>query len=258
MRSDSCCRIQLEIVKCISEEEYLKKGMDCMASSKVTVRPLSSNILPLKKPLWAKKREAKMAEAHDAEAEENACTPNTLPRGQAPAHASRAGGVNMCIDPSREGAYLLNGHKEAEHQVCVDPFIGIKLKPHQVEGVKFMYGNLTKNLEQPSKSRLSDSNEVQGCILADEMGLGKTIQTIALMWTVLKQSPVSKTSPLVRKCVVVCPSSLVFNWQNECKHWLGDQRLQTLAVVKGGKMAQDTVDEFVLGGVKPVLMCTAV
>jgi SNF2 family DNA or RNA helicase len=34
-------------------------------------------------------------------------------------------------------------------------------------------------------------------LLADEMGLGKTIQTIALMWTVLKQSPVSFTNCLL-------------------------------------------------------------
>jgi len=93
---------------------------------------------------------------------------------------------------------------------------------------------------------------VQGCILADEMGLG--IQTVALMWTVLKQSPVSSTFPLVRKCVVVCPSSLVFNWQAEIKRWLGDQRLQCLAVLKGGKGAADIVEEFCQGNVKPVLI----
>jgi len=34
-------------------------------------------------------------------------------------------------------------------------------------------------------------------VLADEMGLGKTIQAIALMWTVLKQSPVSLANCLL-------------------------------------------------------------
>lgn len=254
-------RCQLEIVKKITEEEYFQKGLDCMASGKSAERQSRGNDpghLPLKKPLWQKKKEAKMEAAaiRMEEEEEKTETPSTLPRGQASFYSSRASAsANMTIDSSRPGAHLLNSHREGEHQVSVDPFIGIKLKPHQVEGVRFMYRNITKNLRQTSRSNLPDSNEIQGCILADEMGLGKTVQTIALMWTCLKQSPVSKTSPLVRKCVVVCPSSLVFNWQNECRHWLGDQRLQTLAVVKGGKSASDTVDEFVLGAVKPVHKC---
>lgn len=53
-----------------------------------------------------------------------------------------------------------------------------------------------------------------GCIMADEMGLGKTLQCIALMWTLLKQSPRSG-KPTIEKCIIACPSSLVKNWANE-------------------------------------------
>lgn len=53
-----------------------------------------------------------------------------------------------------------------------------------------------------------------GCIMADEMGLGKTLQCIALLWTLLKQSP-RAGKPSIEKCIVVCPSSLVRNWANE-------------------------------------------
>ena len=42
--------------------------------------------------------------------------------------------------------------------------------------------------------------------LQDEMGLGKTLSSIALIWTALKQGP--RGLPLVKKAVVVCPSSL--------------------------------------------------
>jgi SNF2 family DNA or RNA helicase len=49
-----------------------------------------------------------------------------------------------------------------------------------------------------------------GACLADDMGLGKTIQTIAyLCWS---NSETAKT-----KHLIVCPSSLLFNWQKELK-----------------------------------------
>lgn len=53
-----------------------------------------------------------------------------------------------------------------------------------------------------------------GCIMADEMGLGKTLQCIALLWTLLKQSP-KAGKPAIEKCIIACPSSLVKNWANE-------------------------------------------
>lgn len=53
-----------------------------------------------------------------------------------------------------------------------------------------------------------------GCIMADEMGLGKTLQCIALLWTLLKQSP-RAGKPTIEKCIIACPSSLVKNWANE-------------------------------------------
>lgn len=50
--------------------------------------------------------------------------------------------------------------------------------------------------------------------MADGMGLGKTLQTVALLWTLLKQSP-RASKPTVEKCIIACPSSLVKNWANE-------------------------------------------
>jgi len=48
-----------------------------------------------------------------------------------------------------------------------------------------------------------------GGILADEMGLGKTLQTLALLRHVRQSSP--ETAPML----IVCPTSLVFNWVAE-------------------------------------------
>jgi superfamily II DNA or RNA helicase len=50
-----------------------------------------------------------------------------------------------------------------------------------------------------------------GGILADEMGLGKTLQTLAFLRFVRQQNPAG--APML----IVCPTSLVFNWVAEAK-----------------------------------------
>ncbi|KAM6500450.1 DNA repair protein, SNF2 family [Amanita muscaria] len=109
--------------------------------------------------------------------------------------------------------------------VVIDPRLGKVLRPHQVEGVKFLYKCTTGMVEERQ----------YGCIMADEMGLGKTLQCITLMWTLLKQSP-HPGKPTIEKCIIACPSSLVKNWANELVKWLGNDALTPLAVDgKGGK-----------------------
>ncbi|XP_062411611.1 DNA repair and recombination protein RAD54-like [Sardina pilchardus] len=106
--------------------------------------------------------------------------------------------------------------------VVVDPVLGKVLRPHQREGVKFLWDCVTGR-------RIPDSF---GCIMADEMGLGKTLQCITLMWTLLRQSPDCK--PEIDKVIVVSPSSLVRNWYNEVGKWLGG-RVTPLAIDGGSK-----------------------
>lgn len=92
-----------------------------------------------------------------------------------------------------------------------------------------------------------------GCIMADEMGLGKTLQCIALLWTLIKQSP-RPSKPTIEKCIIACPSSLVKNWANElgkCKKiwpreqllylpvkWLGKDAVSALAIDGKGTKAE--------------------
>jgi DNA repair and recombination protein RAD54 and RAD54-like protein len=53
------------------------------------------------------------------------------------------------------------------------------------------------------------------------MGLGKTLQGVALMWTLLKNGhEVLGGSPVCKRAMIVCPTSLVSNWDCECKKWL--------------------------------------
>ncbi len=55
-----------------------------------------------------------------------------------------------------------------------------------------------------------------GGILADDMGLGKTIQLLAVILDYVQNEKNSKPS------IVVCPSSLSLNWQNEIKKFTPD------------------------------------
>ncbi|KAI9809610.1 MAG: DNA repair protein rhp54 [Sarcosagium campestre] len=103
--------------------------------------------------------------------------------------------------------------------VVIDPRLAKVLRPHQVEGVKFLYRCTTGLLDK----------NANGCIMADEMGLGKTLQCIALMWTLLKQSP-NPGKATIQKCVIACPSSLVRNWANELVKWLGKDAITPFAI----------------------------
>ncbi len=60
-----------------------------------------------------------------------------------------------------------------------------------------------------------------GGILADDMGLGKTIQVIALLLVEAQEHPQSQS-------LIVCPASLVYNWENELKRFAPDLTVQTV------------------------------
>lgn len=115
--------------------------------------------------------------------------------------------------------------------VVVDPNLSDKLRPHQREGVKFMYDSVTGVLIP----------DMFGCIMADGMGLGKTFQCITLMQTLLEQGP--ECEPLIENAILAVPSSLVRNWANEIKKWLGD-KLNSLVIDNGTKAEIDKNIEY--------------
>ncbi len=106
----------------------------------------------------------------------------------------------------------MEGGDDPPHSVSVDPRLCKFLRPHQREGVQFMY-------ECVMGARDFDGS---GCILADDMGLGKTLQSIAVMWTLLTQGQ-EKGMPTAKRCIVVCPTSLVKNWESEIIKWLNGE-----------------------------------
>ncbi|KAK3091297.1 hypothetical protein FSP39_018741 [Pinctada imbricata] len=168
-----------------------------------------------------------------------------IPNYKGSAFASRVLGIRRqgsrqpLHDPCEEGALILYSPPElSAHEqlkidlekqpvfVVVDPILTKVLRPHQREGVKFMYDCVTGQ-------QIEDN---YGCIMADEMGLGKTLQCITLMWTLLRQSP--DCCPLIDKAVVVSPSSLVKNWYNEISKWLSG-KVNAIAIDSGTKKEID-------------------
>lgn len=110
--------------------------------------------------------------------------------------------------------------------VVVDPTLSKILRPHQREGVKFLYECVVGNKIENNF----------GCIMADEMGLGKTLQCITLLWTILRQS--SSGNPEISKAIIVTPASLVKNWDKEIDKWLKG-RVNALAIDGGSKKEID-------------------
>lgn len=141
-------------------------------------------------------------------------------------------------DPNLPGALIMkrpDGVPKGKQvvDVVLDPILGRNLREHQREGVKFLY-------ECVMGMR---SFNGEGAILADEMGLGKTLQTIALIWTLLKQNPIHGSPPVIKKAMIVCPVTLINNWRKEFRKWLGNERLGVL--VFDGKKTRLT--DFTMG-----------
>ncbi|KAL9415141.1 hypothetical protein AB3S75_043420 [Citrus x aurantiifolia] len=124
-------------------------------------------------------------------------------------------------EPQNDGSNLV--------PITVDPLLVRFLRPHQREGVQFMFECV---------SGLLNAAGIHGCILADDMGLGKTLQSIALLYTLLCQGFDGK--PMVKKAIIVTPTSLVSNWEAEIKKWVGG-RVQLIA------LCESTRDDVVSG-----------
>jgi superfamily II DNA or RNA helicase len=77
-------------------------------------------------------------------------------------------------------------------------------------------------------------------LLGDDMGLGKTIQAIAATEILARHFGVSKV-------LVICPTSLKYQWQSEIARFSGRQGKNAARVINGGRMQRQQdydVDDF--------------
>ncbi|XP_067295262.1 transcriptional regulator ATRX-like isoform X3 [Pseudorasbora parva] len=146
----------------------------------------------------------------------------------------------------RQATPLVLEQDDVMHKPMVQVHMGFlnKLKPHQREGVRFMWDCCCESV-QSVKSSLGS-----GCILAHCMGLGKTFQVIVFLHTVL----LCKELPMTR-ALVVCPLNTVLNWKSEFDQWqrgLRPHRLRVaeLATVKSVAVRVELLNDwFTNGGV---------
>ncbi len=92
------------------------------------------------------------------------------------------------------------------------------LRDYQLEGVKWLY-----NIEQTGF----------GGILADEMGLGKSIQTIYFIKELLKENK-------NYKFLIVAPTSLTYNWEQEFDKFEPNIKYKVLAGLKKKRLEEET------------------
>ncbi|KAG6609638.1 DNA repair and recombination protein RAD54 [Phytophthora cinnamomi] len=134
---------------------------------------------------------------------------------------------------------LWQSESDPEVKVVVPEIVGKFLRPHQREGVQFMFDCVCQ-------VRGFDG---QGCILADDMGLGKTLQSITLMYTLLMTG--MNMQPTVKRAIVVCPTSLVKNWDDEIIKWLHG-RVKTVALYEAKRETViKGINQFIEGSKRP-------
>ena len=106
--------------------------------------------------------------------------------------------------------------------VSVHPSLARRLKPHQREGVAFLFSNVAV-----SCASLRAGCNGLGALLSHSMGLGKTLTTISLIDSLLTSSAIEKAAKHgkvtpFRTALIVAPVTVLDNWVDEVTKWRED------------------------------------
>ncbi|KAL9590387.1 MAG: hypothetical protein Q9203_000813 [Teloschistes exilis] len=216
---------EIEVENVLSREQYHARRPS--RAEKENINPASKNSIAATKHTAAKDRqEPKINTGSDPNYKpyskvllRNAARTLKSPKPQPLRLTKEAAQVITIPAPALQDTDLLVMQRlpGAKVDVVVDPLLSRRLRQHQREGVSFLYECVMG---------LRDFNG-RGAVLADEMGLGKSLQTITLLWTLLKQHP-SGEGPAIKKALIVCPATLINNWRKEFQKWLGLDRIGVL------------------------------
>ena len=128
--------------------------------------------------------------------------------------------VPIIIDNIEEIGYVPKVRAVSGAFRGVPALINKDLYPHQIEGLGWLQDHWIAGH--------------QGALLADDMGLGKTIQTLAFLVWVQEQydEEVAKRKPFL----IVAPTGLLRNWEDEAKAHLDEDGLGLLQKMFGSDL----------------------
>lgn len=116
--------------------------------------------------------------------------------------------------------FINNFKKYKDIDIKLDDKDNNILRDYQKDGVKWLYTLYKCDL---------------GGILADEMGLGKSIQTICFIKQIINENKNAKI-------MIVCPTSLVYNWKREFDKFGSD--LKYVVVHEGKEKRKEIIKDF--------------
>ncbi|KAF7879620.1 hypothetical protein EAF04_000815 [Stromatinia cepivora] len=161
---------------------------------------------------------------------------------------ARLRGSDNVGDVALDRHIINEGKFDNQGYIYVDEEIGKRIKPHQLDGVRFIWNQIT-----------ADGKATQGCLLAHTMGLGKTMQTITILVALAQAASsidesISSQVPeslRVSKTIVLCPPGLIANWVDELLTWSPDDIIGDLRPIESASSLDSrlrTIDDWFLEG----------
>ena len=150
--------------------------------------------------------------------------------------------AQMRVNEGDAAKILVNvGKEDHQHDIFLNPSIGKLIQPHQSEGVRFMWRELT-----------TDHEDLQGCLLAQTMGLGKTMQVVSVLVAIAEASKsddhdVREQVPRQlreSKTLILCPPSLIENWFEELLMWAPSPHNENIGDIRKVTSAMKPQDRF--------------
>ena len=143
----------------------------------------------------------------------------------------RAGALTVPLYRSLYVDEMMEAHNELVERRD-ESFVKLIEKFDNIKSMDFVppdeVSNVLRNYQKEGFKWLRSVEELGfGGILADDMGLGKTLQIISLLID-------AKKNGRLKKALIVCPASLVYNWSEEISKFdtNGELRVSVLAAAK--------------------------